>query len=79
MDRTVYFHYCTAFPIIRTVLIFLGTFQLYVPYNLKKKSCNIYKYRTYNRHLRVTVTSCCYPNSDTKKKNARGNNDNSTF
>ena len=55
MDRTVYFHYCTAFPIIRTVLIFLGTFQLYVPYNLKKKSCNIYKYRTYNRHLRVPM------------------------
>ena len=53
VDRTVYFYYCTAFPIIRTVLIFLGTFQIYVPYDLKKQACNIYKYHTYNRNLRV--------------------------
>ena len=36
VDRTVYFYYCTAFPIISTVLIFLGTVQIYVPYDLKK-------------------------------------------
>ena len=28
--------HCTAFPIIRTVLIFLGTFQIYVPLQSKK-------------------------------------------
>ena len=31
-----FFYYCTAFPIICTVLIFLGTFQIYIPYYLKK-------------------------------------------
>ena len=35
---------------VRTVLIFLCTFQLhYLSYHLKKQSCNIYKYRTYNK------------------------------
>ena len=32
--------------------IFLS-FQIYVPYDLKNQACNIYKYRTYNRNLRV--------------------------
>ena len=37
------------------ILIFLCTLQIYVPYDLKKQACNIYKYRTYNRNLRVVV------------------------
>ena len=32
--------------------IFLS-FQIYVPYDLKNQAYNIYKYRTYNRNLRV--------------------------
>ena len=39
VDRTVNFYYCTSLPIIRTVL--------------KKQACNIYKYWSYNRNLRV--------------------------
>ena len=34
--------------------------QLYVLYNLKNQACNIYKYRTYNRNLRVQ--SCKWGN-----------------
>ena len=37
--RTVNSYYCTALPIIRTVL--------------KNQACNIYKYCSYNRNLRV--------------------------
>ena len=50
VDRTVHFHYCFTLPIIRTVL--------------KKQACNIYKYWSYNRNLRVSsfstfdVTNC---------------------
>ena len=40
MCRTVNLYYCTALPIIRTVL--------------KNKACNIYKYWSYNRNLRVS-------------------------
>ena len=29
------------------------TFQIYVPYDLNNQACNIYKYCTYNRNLRV--------------------------
>ena len=36
VDCTVYLYYCTAFYIICTVQIFLGTFQIYVLYDLKK-------------------------------------------
>jgi hypothetical protein len=39
VDRTVNFYYFTALPIIRTVLT--------------KQACNIYKYWSYNRNLRV--------------------------
>ena len=31
------------------------SFQIYVLYDLKNQVCNIYKYRTYNRNLRVRV------------------------
>ena len=31
------------------------SFQIYVPYDLKNQACNIYKYRTYNRNLRVLI------------------------
>ena len=30
-------------------------FQIYVPYDLKNQAYNIYKYRTYNRNLRVLI------------------------
>ena len=43
MDRTANFYYCTALPIIRTVL--------------KIQACNIYKYWSYNRNLRVHIFS----------------------
>ena len=39
VDCTVNFYYCTALPIIHTVL--------------KNQACNIYKYWAYNRNLRV--------------------------
>ena len=39
VDRTVNFYYCNALPIKRTVL--------------KKQACNIDKYWSYNRNLRV--------------------------
>ena len=34
---------------------FLGTFQIYVLYDLKKQAFSIYKYWTYNRNLRVSA------------------------
>ena len=40
---TVNFYYCTALPVICTVL--------------KKQACNIYKYWSYNRNLRVSLFS----------------------
>ena len=43
LDRTVKFYYCTALPIICTVL--------------KKQACNNYKYWSYNRNLRVLYSS----------------------
>ena len=36
------------------MLEFFIIFQIYVPYILKIQTCNIYKYRTYDRNLRVT-------------------------
>ena len=42
MDHTVNFYYCTALPIIRTVP--------------KNQACNIYKYWSYDRNLRVGTT-----------------------
>ena len=63
VDRTVNFYYCTALPIIRTVL--------------KNQACNIYKYWSYNRNLRVSsfstfdVTNCfcnVWQKKSTKKK-----------
>ena len=42
VDCTVHFYYCTALPIIRTVL--------------KKQACNIYKYWSYNRNIRVHIS-----------------------
>ena len=42
MYRTVNFYYCTALPIIRTVP--------------KNQACNIYKYWSYDRNLRVGTT-----------------------
>ena len=50
MDHTVNLYYCTALPIICTVL--------------KNQACNIYKYWSYNRNERVSsystsdVTNC---------------------
>ena len=44
------------FFLVHEILKFLKLFfifQTYVPYDLKIKVCNIYKYRTYNRNLRV--------------------------
>ena len=45
-------------------------FQIYVPYNLKNQACNIYKYRTYNRNLRVRKVVLAFfepPNTLRKK------------
>ena len=36
---------------------FFLSFQMYVQYDLKNQACNIYKYRTYNRNLRVYTTN----------------------
>ena len=36
------------------MLEFFIIFQIYVQYILKIQACNIYKYRTYDRKLRVT-------------------------
>ena len=36
-------------------LNFSLSFQIYVPYDLKNQASNIYKYRTYNRNLRVLI------------------------
>ena len=44
MYRTVNFYYCTALPIIHTVL--------------KNQACNIYKYWSYNKNLRVIFLVC---------------------
>ena len=41
MDHTVNLYFCTALPIIRTVL--------------KNQACNIYKHWSYNRKLRVST------------------------
>ena len=30
-------------------------FQIYLPYDLKNQACNIYKYRNYNRNLRIFI------------------------
>ena len=46
VDCTVNFHYCTAFSIIHTVL--------------KKQACNVHKYWSYNRNLRVQVPEFFY-------------------
>ena len=41
----IFFYYFTALPIIRTVL--------------KKQACNIYKYWSYNRNLRLRLSILC--------------------
>ena len=46
VDRTINFYYCTALPNIRTVL--------------KNQACNIYKYWSYNRNLRVNEIGLRY-------------------
>ena len=51
VDRIVNFYYFTALPIIRTVL--------------KNQTCNIYKYWSYNRNLRVLMKAVLPKCSDT--------------
>ena len=62
VERTVHFHYCITCPNIRTVLkkcivllIFITVllFLLYLCTILKNQACNIYKYWSYNRNLRL--------------------------
>ena len=63
MDRTVHFHYCITLPIIRTVLknvdrtvnFYYCTALPIIRTVLKNQACNIYKYWSYNRNLRVVV------------------------
>ena len=61
MDRNVHFHNCITLSIIHTVLksvdpainFYYFTALPIIPTVLKKQACNIYKYWSYNRNLRV--------------------------
>ena len=62
VDGTVHFHYCITLPIIHTVLKKVySTINFYyctalpiIRTELKNQTCNIYKYSSYNRNLRVS-------------------------
>ena len=67
VDCTVNLYYCTALPIIctvlkkvdRTVIFYCYTFLPIIHTVLKNQACNNYKYWSYNRNLRVSRYSMC--------------------